>query len=78
MANQNTRQIIFIMNHNNRSYYSNTIQEFVIHDFDSIWSKLTAMGRGDLLQTQKQAWVEQIEILKTQLISYKEGYIGSM
>ena len=50
-----------------RFYYSNSIHNFLTQSFDSIWAKLTAVERGDLLQTQKQAWFEQINILKQQI-----------
>ncbi len=50
-----------------RAYYHDTIQQFSQQSFDIIWAKLTAMGRGDLLQTQKLAWAEQIIILKSQI-----------
>ncbi len=54
-----------------RYYYQNTIEEFLKQPFDAIWIKLTAVDRGDLLQTQKQAWNEQINILKGQLEGLK-------
>lgn len=54
-----------------RYYYHNTIGEFITQSFDSIWSQLTFTDKGDLLQTQKQAWFEQIEILKEQVQSFK-------
>lgn len=54
-----------------RYYYQNTIEEFIYQSFEAIWAGLTAVGRGDLLQTQKQAWREQILILKTQLQGIK-------
>ncbi|MFI3294197.1 MAG: hypothetical protein SNI70_11865 [Rikenellaceae bacterium] len=57
-----------------RSYYRNNIKEFTTESFDSIWAQLTAVGRGDLLHTQKQAWLEQIDILKEQL-AYVDGDI---
>lgn len=50
-----------------RHYYHNTITEFIGQSFDAIWAQLTAVGRGDLLHTQKQAWAEQIRILKAHL-----------
>ncbi len=50
-----------------RQYYRNTISKFIEQNFNDIWTQLTAVGRGDLLQTQKQAWLEQINILKEQL-----------
>ena len=57
-----------------RCYYHNTIKQFITQPFDSIWSQLTAVGRRDLLQTQKQAWIEQINILKKQT----EGFNGDI
>ena len=57
-----------------RYYYHNTIKQFISQTFDSIWSQLTAVERGDLLQTQKQAWLEQINILKKQI----EGFNGDI
>ena len=50
-----------------RYYYSNSIREFLTQSFDSILAILTAVDRGALLQTQKQAWFEQINILKQQI-----------
>lgn len=57
-----------------RHYYHNTITEFITHSFDAIWTQLTAVGHGDLLHTQKQAWAEQIKILKTHL----NGFMGDI
>lgn len=57
-----------------RHYYHNTIMEFISQSFDSIWARLTAVGRGDLLHTQKQAWAEQIKILKSHL----SGFTGDI
>lgn len=53
-----------------RHYYHNTITEFIAQSFDAIWAQLTAIGRGDLLHTQKQAWAEQIIILKEHLSGF--------
>lgn len=52
------------------SYYSRSIRDFISQPFEEIWAKLTDVGRGDLLHTQKLAWKEQINILKTQLSCY--------
>lgn len=57
-----------------RHYYHNTIEEFLRQSFDAIWAQLTAVGRGDLLHTQKQAWAEQITILKVHL----QGFHGDI
>lgn len=53
-----------------RHYYHNTITEFLSQSFDAIWAQLTAVGRGDLLHTQKQAWAEQIKTLKVHLSGF--------
>lgn len=57
-----------------RSYYQNTIEEFIADSFKNIWADLTGVGRGDLLNTQKEAWKEQIRILKEQL----KGFEGNV
>lgn len=54
-----------------RCYYHNSIQAFLLQEFDSIWAQLTAIERGDLLQTQKHSWFKQIELLKHQLHSFE-------
>lgn len=53
-----------------RHYYHNTITKILSQSFDAIWAQLTAVGRGDLLHTQKQAWAEQIKILKAHLSGF--------
>ncbi len=58
-----------------RHYYHNTITEFLSQSFDAIWAQLTAVGRGDLLQTQKQAWAEQIKILKEHLRGFSGAHL---
>ncbi len=50
-----------------RYYYHNVIKKFITNGSDEIWRELTAVERGDLLQTQKQAWMEQIAILRREL-----------
>lgn len=57
-----------------RYYYHNIITEFINQSFDEIWAQLTAVGCGDLLHTQKQAWAEQIRILKAHL----SGSVGDI
>lgn len=55
-------------------YYHDTITEFIGQSFETIWAQLTAVGRGDLLHTQKQAWAEQMKALKTHL----NGFTGDI
>lgn len=54
-----------------RYFYNSTIADFLNQEFDTIWAQLTAVGHGDLIHTQKQAWSEQIEILKSRLVGFK-------
>ncbi|WP_418422659.1 DUF2075 domain-containing protein [Alistipes sp.] len=54
-----------------RFYYTNSIREFVTQTFCEIWSQLTAIDHGNLLQTQKQAWELQIDILKNHLTNFQ-------
>lgn len=68
------KNTIFVTNETNeimRSYYQNTIQQFLDDSFKDIWADLTSVGRGDLLNTQKEAWKEQIGILKEQLKGFR-------
>lgn len=59
----------------NRSYYNNSIFEFITEDKNSILGKLSLNHSNRQLEDlQKNAWVKQIEILKDQL-SGLEGKI---
>ncbi|MBT8245682.1 DUF2075 domain-containing protein [Winogradskyella sp.] len=59
----------------NRSYYKNSISEFISEDNNSILGKLSLNHSNRQLEDlQKNAWVKQIEILKYQL-SGLEGRI---
>lgn len=53
-----------------RQYYHDTIADFIGQSFDVIWAQLTAVDRGDLLHTQKQAWDVQLKILKEHLSGF--------
>lgn len=57
-----------------RYYYRNEIITYLQQPFEDIWAALTTVSAGDLLQTQKYAWKQQIELLKSQL-SHFEGRI---
>lgn len=50
-----------------RSYYQNTTEEFLIEDINSIFGQLAKNHQHDLEKQQKNAWVEQIEFLKSNL-----------
>ncbi len=58
-----------------RSYYSKSINQFLLDDSRNILGELTKHHEFSLEEQQKNAWVEQIEILKEQLIEYKSGHI---
>ena len=59
----------------NRSYYKNSISNFIAEDKNSILGQLSLNHSNRQLEDlQKNAWVKQIEILKHQLIGF-EGYI---
>jgi len=53
-----------------REYYSNSIANFLTSDKDEILGKLTRNSDFDLGQNQRDAWVEQIIILKKVLTSF--------
>ena len=55
----------------NRSYYSNSIEEFIKEDVNSIYGKIS--GNYDLNKLtiqQSNAWKKQIEILKQSIYSF--------
>lgn len=58
-----------------RSYYSNSIKEFLQDDDSRILGKLAEYHHHSLEDLQKNAWIEQIKILKSTLIYFEEGQI---
>jgi len=47
-----------------RSYYSNSISQFISDDNDAIYGRLALNSEFAVEQNQKNAWVAQIEQLK--------------
>ena len=58
-----------------RSFYSNTIQDFLDEEAYSILGKMADSNPFDLTEMQKYAWSEEISILKDQLCDYDSGRI---
>jgi hypothetical protein len=58
----------------NRSYYQNTINNFLKEDSNSIFGQLAQNHQHDLEELQKNAWLQQIRILKSGLTDF-EGNI---
>lgn len=56
-----------------RSYYSNSIANFLKSSADEVIGKLATNNEFDLVETQKFAWLEQIQILKRVLPGYEGG-----
>jgi len=54
-----------------REYYSDTISDFLQRTSDEILGKLAQGNDFSLEQTQRDAWLEEIRILKTALQPYK-------
>ena len=59
----------------NRAYYENTLQFFLEEDSNAILGKLTAANQFSLEELQRNAWQEQIEILKCELKGFQDGHI---
>jgi len=57
-----------------RSYYSDTIQQFLKQTDDLIIGKLALRNSFNLEQTQRDAWLEEIKILKEAL----RYFVGSI
>jgi hypothetical protein len=58
-----------------RSYYSNTISDFLNDDNDKILGQLIRNHDFAAENLQRNAWIKQIEILKSQLSGFKHGQI---
>ncbi len=58
-----------------RSYYSNTIKNFLKDDLSQILGDLTKNHGHNLENLQRNAWIEQIKILKNSFLRNEEGYI---
>lgn len=55
----------------NRSYYQNTIDIFLKEDINSIFGQLAKKHQHDLEDQQKNAWLKQIDFLKSWLQDIK-------
>ncbi len=58
-----------------RSYYSNSISDFLADDGDKILGKLIRNHHFATENLQRNAWIKQIEILKTALKPFRNGQI---
>lgn len=58
-----------------RAYYSSSVDDFIIMDKCIIFGELTSNDQFAVDDLQKNAWKEQIIILKKALSMFKEGYI---
>ena len=59
----------------NRSYYRNSIQNFLKDDTSFILGELTKNHNHALEDLQRNAWIQQIKILKDVLPSNIQGYV---
>lgn len=58
-----------------RSYYSNSISNFLIESEDKILGQLIRNHHFAAEQLQRNAWIKQVEILKTVLTPFQSGQI---
>lgn len=58
-----------------RSYYSNKFSDFLTDDCDKILGQLIRNHDFAAENLQRNAWIKQIEILKSQLLNFKQGQI---
>ncbi len=58
-----------------RSGFQSSIQEFLTKSNVEILGELTKFQEGSVETTQRDAWQEQIDLLKEILPNFKEGYI---
>ena len=59
-----------------RSYYSEDFEKFLKNPDDQILGELTKNHKFELNIKQKNAWQEQIRILKKIIANFKNGYIS--
>ena len=59
-----------------RSYYSENFESFVKNSDDQILGELTKQHKFELDINQRNAWQEQIKILKKIITNFKDGYIA--
>ena len=58
-----------------RAYYAGSIQDFLSDNEEKILGRLTIHHNFSLDETQRNAWIAQIRILKQNLRDFKNGYI---
>jgi DUF2075 family protein len=58
-----------------RAYYSKELQEFLTDDNSRIIGELTNNHQFALEEQQRNAWIQQIEILKNELHNFDSGHI---
>lgn len=58
-----------------RYYYGNTFEDFLVDDENTIFGHLSKAHGHDLEQLQKNAWIEQIRILKQEIVFLSNGHI---
>jgi hypothetical protein len=58
-----------------RAYFAEPVADFLVHDCDGILGALAMHHQFDLDDRQKNAWMDQIAILKRNLSAIQEGYI---
>lgn len=58
-----------------RSYYSKNIEAFLNEESSSILGELVKNHQFALEEQQRNSWINQIEILKNSLVTFKSGHI---
>ena len=58
-----------------RSGFKSSIKEFLTKSNDEVLGELTKFQEGSVEITQRDAWQDQINLLKEILPNFKEGYI---
>lgn len=58
-----------------RAHYDADLAAFLAESEDSILGKLTAASAHDVDLAQRNAWIEEIEILKEQLLLFHQGHL---
>ncbi|MBO5438370.1 MAG: DUF2075 domain-containing protein [Thermoguttaceae bacterium] len=58
-----------------RFYYANSVSNFLVDTQESILGTLTSNSQFDVMNSQRDAWIRQIQILKRELAGFDSGTI---
>ncbi len=58
-----------------RAYYSDTLADFRTRDEFSVLGQLTAASEFDVVQPQRDAWLQEVRVIRSALRSFTDGHV---